>query len=141
MFDTVLRKIIQLAFAFAINYSILISAIKVSTLMIYRRLYFSVAPKHFRIGWWFNLVYLFSYNIAILGGLLSICQPISALWKLSPQANACPHETEVADISFAVLNGLGDMFILSLPIPVVWHLQMSTRKKFAVLGIFLLGSL
>ncbi|MCJ1233376.1 hypothetical protein MMC14_001332, partial [Varicellaria rhodocarpa] len=129
-----------LAFAFAINYSILISAIKVSTLILYRRI-FIVAPKHFKIGWWFNLVYLFSYNIAILGGLLSICQPISALWKLSPQANACPHETEVADISFAVLNGLGDMFILSLPIPVVWNLQMPPRKKFAVFGIFLLGSL
>ena len=131
---------LQFAFAFAINYSLLVNAIKISTLMLYRRI-FTLKPGWFRIGWRLNLVYIFCYNIAILGGILNICKPIQSLWSINPPPGACPHKARVADMSFAALNGLGDLFILSLPIPRVWNLQMPPRKKIAICGIFLLGSL
>ena len=134
------KKMPQLAFAFVITYPLLTCAVKVSTLMLYRRI-FTMGVKSFRIGWWSNLIYVSCYTVAILVTILTLCKPIRNFWSLAPQLEACPHETEVPDIVFGVLNGLGDLFILSLPMPVVWRLQMRRSNKIAVCGMFLLGSL
>ena len=97
--------------------------------------------KSFKVGWWFNSIYVSCYTVAIFVTILTLCKPISNYWSLAPQLEVCPNSTEVPDIIFGVLNGLGDLFILLLPIPVVWRLQMRRSNKMAVSGIFLLGSL
>lgn len=43
--------------------------------------------------------------------------------------------------AFAVLDIALDILVLSLPIPVIKSLHMTTRKKFYLAGIFLLGAL
>ncbi len=38
-----------------------------------------------------------------------------------------------------VLSFVGDLIILSLPIPMIWGLQIDTRRKAALSAMFLLG--
>jgi len=38
-----------------------------------------------------------------------------------------------------VLSFVGDLVILALPIPMIWSLQINTRRKIALNGIFLIG--
>lgn len=44
-------------------------------------------------------------------------------------------------VSSAAINILTDVSILILPIPIVWHLQITKSQKLAVSGIFLMGGL
>ena len=41
----------------------------------------------------------------------------------------------------AVSNMIIDLIIISMPWPMIWMLQMATRQKVAVTGIFTLGAL
>jgi hypothetical protein len=40
-----------------------------------------------------------------------------------------------------VLSFVGDLIILALPMPMVWKLQIDTRRKIALSAMFLLGGL
>jgi hypothetical protein len=39
------------------------------------------------------------------------------------------------------LSFLGDLFILGMPLPMIWRLQMNRRSKIALTGIFMFGAL
>lgn len=44
-------------------------------------------------------------------------------------------------VASGTLNVVSDFLILTLPLPIIWRLQMSTRKKVGVIAIFALGGL
>ena len=43
--------------------------------------------------------------------------------------------------AFAVSDVITDIITLLIPIPMVWSLQMSVRKRLAVVGVFMIGTL
>jgi hypothetical protein len=60
-------------------------------------------------------------------------------WDMSLMAN-CGHLAILAPLNGAV--GLAtDLFILALPIPIVWGLNLAPRKKLGVVLVFLAGTL
>ena len=106
--------------------------------MLYRRL-FTMNIKSFAICWWLNLFYAFAYTISLISDSLSQCKTVPELWDLNHPPSDCRTGSAVSLYVFAVLNGVSDICILSLPIPIVMKLQMTIRRKIAVLGIFMLG--
>jgi len=50
----------------------------------------------------------------------------------------CPHQ-EIWAVVQGTLNVLLDFYILYLPIPVIWKLQLGKNRKIGVLGIFMTG--
>jgi len=107
--------------------------------MLYRRL-FTMNIKSFAIGWWFNLFYAFAYAISVIADSLTQCKHVPELWwDPATPAGDCRTVSAISLYFFAVLNGLSDILILSLPIPIVIKLQMPKNRKIATLGIFLLG--
>jgi hypothetical protein len=87
------------------------------------------------------------------------CTPIHSLWsevgpgekvvclnfkagtsQLFRRASGCRKLTMTAIIVFGIINIASDIFILSLPIPVVWGLQLDKRTKLSVCALFLVGS-
>ena len=68
------------------------------------------------------------------------CRPVWHVW--SPpldRINCLNFSAEI--LAYGVTDLLTDMMILSLPVPMVWRLQMEARRKVAVSALFLLGSL
>ena len=63
----------------------------------------------------------YSWNKAIVGGH---CINVHVMWI-------------VQDIFFLVL----DIYVVVLPMPMIWNLQITRPEKIAISGVFLLGSL
>ncbi|KAJ3499467.1 hypothetical protein NLG97_g308 [Lecanicillium saksenae] len=86
-----------------------------------------------------------SYGIIVLSacwalfttllGLL-ICRPIAALWD--PTKGTCGNE-QAGYSSVSGIELVIDIFIILLPLPVVWRLNTSTTSKIAMSSLFGLG--
>ena len=80
------------------------------------------------------------YWIAQITLLLRICQPIALQWDPARGGGHCGDITK-QEISSAVMNMILDLSIVILPMPVLWSLRISLKKKIAVAGILSLGLL
>lgn len=67
------------------------------------------------------------------------CTPIDTVWNPAALAPHCVNRIGLW-LAYAISDVLTDCLILSMPVPAVWQLQMPTRQKVAVSGIFLLGA-
>ena len=67
------------------------------------------------------------------------CIPLATLWE--PWLKGKCMDKKTLDISTAYFNLAVDLFILFLPQPIIWRLQMTKRKKAGVSIIFSFGIL
>ena len=82
---------------------------------------------------------LYSTSLAINGYL---CLPHHGEnWILALLTSRCHRQIILVAYIQGPLNILGDVFLLLLPLPVVWKLQVSSQKKFGIIAIFLTGFL
>ena len=122
-----------------ICYSISFPLTKISLLLLYRRV-FQVASFQRII----NYVAI-AFGAFLIGQLVVViftCNPISYFWDqvIDPTGGKC---VDIRAFYYAVniVNIVMDVILLILPISKIWQLQMPTRKKVAICGIFFLGSL
>lgn len=80
------------------------------------------------------------YTVSIALSNFLACRPVRAAWDASITDKTCINRSALY-IATAALNIATDMTMLVLPIPVVVPLQMSSRQKVEIVGIFMLGSL
>jgi hypothetical protein len=71
-----------------------------------------------------------------------VCSPVSFAWLQwdGEHIGHCVNNNSLA-YSHAAFNVLIDFVALSLPIPQIWNLQLSMRKKLGVLLMFGVGTL
>ena len=67
------------------------------------------------------------------------CKPIKRVWN-STIKGECIDVTTVSMV-MGSMNVLTDFFVLCLPLPELWKLQMRRRTKFQLIGIFSIGGL
>lgn len=107
-----------------------------SILFFYRRIFVS---QVFLGIVWIVLGMVLGFFIGCSVAAVFGCQPVSYYWN-SDQDGHCMNE-----ILFYRLNGIInlslDLLVLILPLPLLWQLQMYTRKKIALSLIFSLGLL
>ena len=72
--------------------------------------------------------------------LLSACRPIAYNWDTSIPGGHCTSK-EAAYLSSACINLAIDILIVALPMPVLWNLQLVTKKKIILSAIFGMGAL
>ena len=122
-----------------ICYSVSFPLTKISLLLLYRRVF--QVPSFQRT---INIVAVAfgAFLIAQLAVVIFTCKPISYFWDqvIDPTGGSC---VDIRAFYYAVniINILMDIVLLVLPISKIWQLQMPTRKKVAICGIFFLGSL
>ena len=58
-----------------------------------------------------------------------------------PALEVKTRDQEENKIGFVISDVLTDVMILIIPLPIVWKLQMSTKNKVGLSGVFLLGLL
>ncbi|GKZ24649.1 hypothetical protein AbraIFM66951_011920 [Aspergillus brasiliensis] len=84
-----------------------------------------------------TMVIVTLYCIASMLTIALICRPINANWNVMIKKTCGDMaKTEYASAGF---NFTVDLLIVSLPMPIVWTLQMPKEKKVSVTGAFLLG--
>ena len=59
----------------------------------------------------------------------------------SINGRACQRDAAKLGIAQASLNIIGDFYLFFLPIPVIWNLQYSLRKKICISAVFMTGFL
>lgn len=94
------------------------------------------------LAWWCVFLtagYLISNHVV----LPLYCQPLRHYWLqwYDPTGGTCPIDEANFYLVVGIINLIGDIFILLVPVPSVWRLQMPRGQKIAVSLIFLLGGL
>jgi hypothetical protein len=108
-----------------------------SILLFYLRLFPS---KKFKIFAWANMAYTVCWAISAFFVNLTVCTPIAYYYDKSIPHGHCKNQAISGSINGS-LSLIGDISILCLPIPMVLQLHINLRRKIALMGIFLLGSL
>ena len=127
---------IQCIYVDNIIYAICLPTIKVSILLLYRRIF---PTQSFRLASLLVGLLVLTWMIATLTVQIFSCKPIEASWK--PALAKYCIDTKKFYYGNAISNLLTDVIILCLPMPLIWRLNMSKERKFLLSGVFLLGSL
>ena len=121
-----------------VTYSLTITMVKLSILLLYRRIFVTQGFKRTTI--YIGLLCLTWFFIAIFMDLFQ-CDPFKAAFNAELLfTNHCIN-LQAFYWGITAANLTLDVILLYLPLHMVWGLQLPKRQKFALSGIFLLGGL
>ncbi|MCJ1304771.1 hypothetical protein MMC08_007584 [Hypocenomyce scalaris] len=111
-----------------------VTLIKTGILILYWRIF---ARKQFR--WAIYAVEAFVVASFLIGvfGFTFQCSPVDAFWDHSKQAKCI--DQDPFNIAISVFFLASDIIIYIMPMPIVWGLHTSTRRKVELSFVFLLG--
>ena len=118
-------------------FSLSVTSIKLAILAFYHRIF---STSHFTK--WLIVVGVFQimWFVADFITVFLTCRPIAYNWNKRIQGGQCINSITFS-YAISAINVFTDFIVLLMPIPWLLKLQLDTRKKLAVTGIFLLGSL
>ena len=128
----------QLILITEVFYTPAIAAVKLSALLLYRRIFPS---NNFRKILWTAGCIILCYTIAQAAITIFQCVPISGAWDPAVHARAKCIPLHSVWVAMASMNVVTDVITLSLPLPQLWRLRIEKTQKFQLIGIFLLGYL
>ena len=85
------------------------------------------------------IIILFAYYLASIGAKAAICIPLPKLWD--PELDGHCINNTLFFLTDCAVSIVSDFIILILPIPLVWALQMPTRRKIEITTVFAMGLL
>lgn len=135
---TTLTQHPQLLLTSSVSYSVSATFIKLSLLSFYTRL---SSGRAFLVLVYFAIFVVIGFGIGSVTAVLLQCLPLSALWDQKAAAHA--HCIQLVDFYYAnaAINLTTDVFILLLPIHVLWGLHMPVRQRISLCALFGLGGL
>lgn len=132
---------LQFLLVFTMLYGPTMFFIRISVLLLYRRLFY---PDR----WMAVLVHIGIGYLLITNGVFTIIFGALYVPRNEERSNLIKyHSAEYIDniqnlsTAVAVCNLLADSYIHFLPVPIIWKLQMSTKKRYALIGLFTSGFL
>ena len=128
----------QATIATAALYASASTCVKFSVLLLYRRIF---PNKRLKIVSLCIAGFLVTFALAQMLTVIIQCTPTAALWDPSSYPDAVCDNKVPAVILCAAINAASDITILCLPLPILWHLQVSKTRRRQLIGIFLLGGL
>lgn len=116
-------------------YIVLSLSIKMSFFFYYRRIFSPRTKKRWLIDG--GIIFSTLFSIGLLFGGIFNCDPIAKIWN--PRLpGSCLTVGPLAFLTGA-LNVITDIYILILPIPFLWSLNMHYSRKVRIYAIFALG--
>ncbi|KAI9683241.1 MAG: hypothetical protein M1822_006106 [Bathelium mastoideum] len=111
---------------------------KMSALFFYERV-FGSASRSFRYSVWFGQFLVTGRLIYAIISTIWQCTPIKKAY--APQEVAGGHCINTYDwyIGGAIVSMITDLYILLIPLPMLWHLQATIKRRLAVIGVFICG--
>lgn len=111
-----------------------VTLIRASVIFLYIWIF---CTKHFRIACYTALTINLVYFTATVLACCLICRPFAFNWDRSIDGT-CGDQKSL-DLFIGVFNFLMDVATVALPMPVLWGLQMPTKRKIALSGMFSMG--
>ncbi|KAK7739763.1 hypothetical protein SLS53_005733 [Cytospora paraplurivora] len=128
-------------FVYTFIYAAAVSTTKISILFFYYRIFQKQAGRLFLISLGIGGFMAAAYPIIIWTTMASACRPASYFWEeFTGVEGSCPVSIKDFFLALGVINMINDIIVLMIPIPQIWKLQMSVRKRLGVIGILTLGS-
>ncbi|KAH8703370.1 hypothetical protein BGW36DRAFT_369246 [Talaromyces proteolyticus] len=127
--------VLKLSFAFEYIYSFTMSAVKLSVLVMYYRIFID---RPTRIGIYIVGTFVTSWLLASIVANIFQCVPVAKYWNTTLPGH-CMNRT-VYFVMGSAPHILSDIAMLCLPVRCVWKLHTSVTHRIAIIGIFLLGS-
>lgn len=123
-------------------YAAAVSTTKISILFFYYRIFQKQAGSLFLICLGIGSFMAAAYPIIVWTTMSTACRPASFFWEeFTGVEGTCPISISDFFLALGVINMVNDIVVLLIPIPQIWKLQMSVRKRLGVIGILTLGSL
>jgi hypothetical protein len=119
-----------------LGYTILITTIKLSILISYKRIFNMI--RWFRIACYVLMALTAMWFVGVFFSVIFQCTPVDKAWKpLKPG-----HCIDLIAFLWgnSISNNILDYLILLLPVVPVWQLQVSKPQRVLLLGSFGLGS-
>ena len=114
------------------------SIAKASALLFYARI-FGQTHSRFRYALWVVHGMNVAWLIGILLAVVFECSPIEKAWK--PQLPGHCANTRTLWLGSGLPSLIIDIFILLMPLPPLWKLQMKPTRKYLIMGVFICGYL
>lgn len=85
------------------------------------------------------MVFIFAYIFSHLWTRLFGCSPPSKYWNYDIPGHCVSFRT--ANLIFSALNIFSDLFIMLLPLPMIWNMQLSWKGKIGISLVFMSGAM
>ncbi|KAI0012720.1 hypothetical protein F4779DRAFT_566594 [Xylariaceae sp. FL0662B] len=117
-------------------YAFIIWAVKFCIAVFYSRL--TAGLQHLRLRIRIAYVLLAVTYLAVALTLILSCQPITKFWQINPDpGNLCQPTNSRAYVLVVVIpNVLTDIYLLSIPLPLMWKVNISLKRKLALMLLF-----
>ena len=113
---------------------------KLSVLLLYLELF--AINKQTRIMVAIAITIITSQCIATITGQAVLCVPRPGVsWDIGDATHNCMVVADLYGIFMAAISLFSDLFIIYIPMPVVWRLQLPLRKKVGISVVFFTGVL
>jgi hypothetical protein len=91
----------------------------------------------FRTAVMATALFVIAWGIGITVTLFLACRPLNAYWDIKVKGDCL---TMVTFTYFTnISNLITDIWIFLMPVPMIWHLQLQTKKKLMLSFIFCIG--
>ncbi|CAJ0544318.1 Ff.00g035570.m01.CDS01 [Fusarium sp. VM40] len=134
-----LEQIYKILFGYTFLYSASCAIIKISILLFYGRI-FPTTESVFRISIMFGYFLSISYPIVVWVTMGNACRPIEHFWTQFSGTEGTCIDINKFFLALGIVNMVNDFYILLVPIPQIFQLQMSLRKRLGINSIMMLGS-
>ncbi|KAF3925151.1 hypothetical protein ABW20_dc0101494 [Dactylellina cionopaga] len=124
------------SFATQLTFTWAVSLTKFSILLFYRRF---CTTRTFKISIYLTMLFIGAWTINWTFLIIFQCLPVEAYWRLPRSGDRCITLQNELHLLHGSTNLVTDIIVLLLPIPTVWSLQMPTRQKLTLIGVFALG--
>ncbi|KAI2616625.1 hypothetical protein GGR54DRAFT_609980 [Hypoxylon sp. NC1633] len=111
------------------------TAFRLAILLLYKEIF---PTEVVRYGSIILIIIVVANEIQCIVVDLVLCRPIQASWDITLDRQCGNILT--AEIASAVISMIIDILVTFLPLPVIWQLQLSRQKKWALTGAFSIGT-
>lgn len=129
-----LETILKMLVAYELIYATSISTIKVSVMLFYLRVFVNPSLRKATKA---ALIFVGLWSIGNILQVFLICRPFVKTYSLTAEG-VCGNQV-ASFIAIGAFNIISDVMILTLPLPSVWQLKMSTGRKLGLSCVFLIG--
>ncbi|KAI2628999.1 hypothetical protein GGS21DRAFT_526924 [Xylaria nigripes] len=111
------------------------SFLKLSILFFYISLF--TIPR-IRVAVYIVITLTSALIVAVILESFLLCRPFAYTWDKTIHGGVCG-SSKLAYLSIAIVNLIIDLFVVTIPMPVVWQLQIAIQKKAIISAILAFG--
>ncbi|KAI6765462.1 hypothetical protein HG530_006532 [Fusarium avenaceum] len=137
-----LVNVFKIVYAEPFVYALAVTSVKISILLLYRRLFPLGIDKNrvYTLMFWAAAFLTSVYPFILWITMAFACRPVSHFWNQYLGASGKCIDVKLFFLVLGIMNMMNDIIILTVPIPRIWTLKMNNKTKVSVICIMLLGS-